>query len=39
LQYFLFIVVMDVSRNYENIIVLKYNSLVMFMSYFLIKIK
>jgi hypothetical protein len=39
LQYFMFIVVMDLLRNCGNTIVLICNLLVMFMSYFWIKIK
>jgi hypothetical protein len=39
LQYVMFIVVMDLLRNCGNTIVLICNLLVMFMSYFWIKIK
>ena len=39
LQCFLFIAVIDLSRTHDSTAVLIYNSLVMFMSYFWIKIK
>jgi hypothetical protein len=39
LQYFLFIVVIDISKTCESTTILICNSLVMFMSYFWIKIE
>jgi hypothetical protein len=39
LQYFLFIVVIDLSSNFDNTVVLICNSLFMFMIYLWIKIK
>jgi hypothetical protein len=39
LQYLLFIIMIDLSRNYDNTAILIYNALVIFMIYPWIKIK
>jgi hypothetical protein len=39
LQYFLFIVVIGLSSTFDNIVILVYNLLFMFIIYFWIKIK
>jgi hypothetical protein len=39
LQYLLFIIMIDLSRNYDNTVILIYNALVIFMIYPWIKIK